>query len=228
MSIKAKAITKIYAAPSTIQGKIIAVKNTSIDINLGSRTIIYGPTGSGKTTLLILLSGILLPTRGDIVFDNLSSNGSPLSAISTFRLKNIGYIPQKPLFINEYTVIENILSPHSFLKVKHGELQKYAYELLERFGLAEKAKSFISQLSGGEIKKILFIRAIVKNPRYIFADEPVSELDNESAKEVLRVLHEKNRNGSAIIIASHRPLPLGRSVDIYQMKNGEIVDYRKN
>lgn len=207
-----------------------AVQNVSMDINQGSYTLICGPTGSGKTTLVSLLTGIIQPTEGDISFGAVHLSTSTDSAISSFREKYIGYVPQNTLIIKELNILENILYPNSFYKNRLKELKSNALHLLEKLHLFEKKKSGPFELSGGEIKKMMIARALVKNPLYIFADEPYSELDDEGVHSILKVLEEYHRGGSAVIIATHNKRAikeLKKDADIYLMKKGLITDYKK-
>ena len=225
MSIKIIKGSKIYT--DTLNGlpSIEAVKNLNIDINEGSYTLIFGPIGSGKTTLLSLLACIIRPTSGDIVFDNLYLSKAKEREISRFREEHIGYIPQKTLMIEDLTVLENILSPNSFLRERKRQLKTYAFGLLERLHLVHKAGLRPFQLSGGEIKKVMIARALAKKPRFIFADEPVSELDQESMNDVVSLFDEQHTRGAAVVIVSHRPFGLRKKFDIYTMKDGKIIEY---
>jgi len=227
LSIKAIKLSKSYSNPVNKGLSIEAVKNVSMDINEGSFTEILGPTGSGKTTLISLLTGIIKPTSGEIVFNNIHLSSSRDYKIASFREKYIGYIPQNVLFIKDLNVIENILSPNTFFMDDVKKLKNYALELLERLNLKNKSRFNPFELSGGEKKKVLLIRALIKNPLYVFADEPVSELDEESTNSVLNLLYEHQKQGSTIFLASHKILNLNHEIDIYKMLDGKIIEYIK-
>ena len=227
MSIKAISVSKVYSGSVNKRYKIDAVKNVSIDINEGSFIFISGPTGSGKTTLLSLLAGIMYPTHGEIVYGNIHVSTSKDNTISKFREEFIGYAPQNTLLIKELTVLENVLSPNSFYKRSIKELKSSAHHLLEKLKLINKKNCKPGELSGGEIKKVMIIRALVKKPLFIFADEPCSELDNESTDDIISLLYEQNRRGSAVIIASHNSMVLKENADFYTMEKGKITEYKK-
>ncbi len=228
MGIKAISIYKSYPSKYDPKGRITAVKNISIDINEGTKTVIFGPTGSGKTTLISILSGIIQPDKGKLIYEKLTLQESKKSNISSFIIKNFGYIPQKPILIENINVFENILIPHIFTQVEIGEIKNRAIKLINRLDLENKIYSKPYQLSGGEIKKLLFIRAIVKNPKYIFADEPFSELDIESTEKMIEILEEESQKGKAVVITSHRYIKLSGKIDVYRMENGEITEYKEN
>ncbi|RKY01956.1 MAG: hypothetical protein DRP55_03535 [Spirochaetes bacterium] len=226
MSIKAINISKVYPLKTSITGMIKAVDNVSIDIYDGSKTVIFGPTGGGKTTLISILAGILKPDRGEIIYNGKLSSKLNQSKKAETIIRKFGYIPQRPILIKDLNVIENILLPHIFFRKKIGELKNRALKLLERLDLIDKINSLPYQLSGGEIKKLLFIRAIVKEPTYIFADEPISELDEDSTTKILEIMDEENKNGTTIIISSHRFIKFKGNVDVYKMSGGRIVEYK--
>lgn len=227
MSIKAISVSKTYPQPSIPSKGIEAVKDISLDINEGSYTTLTGPTGSGKSTLLTLLAGIILPTGGEVVFNEIYLTRSREEKISQFRERHIGYVPQNPLFIRDLSVLENILSPNSFLKRNLKKMISYAMELLEILELEGKAKFFPHELSAGEKKMAMIIRALVKKPLYLLADEPIQELDEKTTARVLNLFDEQKRSGSAIFIVSHKPLPSKKGMDFYSMVDGCIKEYKK-
>lgn len=225
MAIKAIGISKTYYSPNSHSPVVEAAKQINLDINEGSNTFIYGPTGSGKTTLLSLLSGISKPTKGEVVFNNLHLSRSSDAQICSFREKNIGLVPQGIFLIDDLNVLENVLSPNTFLKRRLKELKNNAVELLNELGLHHKMYAKPLQLSGGEKKKLMIARALLKKPLFIIVDEPVSELDQKSTLQVTRLLAQFNKSGSAVVIASHKPVDLEGKVDRYSMDSGKIIEY---
>lgn len=227
MSIKLIKVSKRYMS-APFQGQAVeAVKNISIDINEGTYTCFIGPTGSGKTTLLGLLCGIIKPTGGDVVLHNLHVPQSKDREVCRFRERYIGYIPQETFLIRDLNILENILSPNAFSGNSIGSLKEHARMLLERLKLGEKAACMPSELSGGEKKKLMIARALLKSPLYIIADEPVSELDRESTDDVMELFYEYSKRGSAVVIAGHKSLNLLREADIYTIQAGRIIQHRK-
>lgn len=227
MSIKLINVTKRYTNFPFHGPNVEAIRSVSMDINEGSYTCFVGPTGSGKTTLLCLLCGIIRPTGGDVVLNNIHVPKANDGEICQFRERYIGYIPQEIFLIRDLTVMENILSPNAFLNNSIRQLKINANYLLERLKLRDKASWMPSSLSGGEKKKLMIARALLKSPLYILADEPVSELDQASTETVLDLFHEYFKKGSAVVIASHKPLNLPREADIYTIQGGKVIYHRK-
>jgi putative ABC transport system ATP-binding protein len=227
MSIKVIKVSKTYFNRDNDKGTIEAINNVNIDINEGSYTLFYGPTGSGKTTLLSILAGIMKPTYGELVLNALHVSRATDGAISIFREANVGFIPQEDLLIKDQSVFENILAPNTFHNKTLRELKLGAQFLLERLNLAWKKHAMPHELSGGEKKKVMIARALLKKPRFLFADEPVSELDHKSTNDIMKLFDEHFKSGKAVVIASHKKLKIREKGDIYLLMNGQIMEHVK-
>jgi putative ABC transport system ATP-binding protein len=227
LSIKAISVSKTYMTGGSGCLKTEALSNVSLDINEGTCTLVYGPTGSGKSTLLALLAGITPPSSGEIVFNRIHLTRATDTELARFRELHVGYIPQAPVLIGDLTLFENVVLPHAFLKRSVKELKDRANRLLDGLGLRTKSGFKPRELSGGEKKKAMTARALVKDPLFLFADEPVSELDDGSAATVLGLFSELQRKGSAVVIATHSPLLLKPVPSTYTLSGGRIVEYRR-
>jgi len=226
VSIKVIEVTKTFAR-QTGNEYVEAVRGVSLDINEASLTLVSGPTGSGKTTLLSMIAGIIKPTEGEVVLNTVHVTVSSDRSVSLFRERFIGYIPQEILLLHDLNILENVLFPNVFHKKPMKQLKQWAIGLLERLGLPDKTTCFPFELSGGEKRKAMIARALVTSPSFIIADEPVSELDQESSDDILDLFEEHKRNGAAVVVASHTSLSFSMPCDIYHLDHGRIVDYRK-
>lgn len=201
-----------------------ALINISLKIHKGDFIIITGPTGSGKTTLLKLIYREEKPTSGEIFYQNIPYSKLKKKELSLFR-KNLGIIFQDYKLFPELTVYENI-KISLILSQRFIKNDKFLiYEYLERFKLAEKAQKKVKELSGGEQQKVGIIRAIIRDPEILIADEPTGNLDPVSIKEILEILKIFNERGKTIILATHDPIILSQKLGkIVKLNRGELVN----
>lgn len=201
-----------------------ALKNINLSINKGEIVVILGPSGSGKSTMLNILSGIDSPTEGKVFYedkriDNLSSN-----LLTTYRKNNLGFIFQSYNLISNLTVKENIemgghLSSNP-LDIK---------DIVDVVGLSSHINKYPYQLSGGQMQRVAIARAIVKNPNVLFCDEPTGALDEETGKNVLKLLQDINKEYKAtMIIVTHNPSIAYMADTVIRMNSGEILEISKN
>ena len=201
-----------------------ALKNINLSINKGEIVVILGPSGSGKSTMLNILSGIDSPTEGKVFYedkriDNLSSN-----LLTTYRKNNLGFIFQSYNLISNLTVKENIemgghLSSNP-LDIK---------DIVDVVGLSSHLNKYPYQLSGGQMQRVAIARAIVKNPNVLFCDEPTGALDEETGKNVLKLLQDINKEyKTTMIIVTHNPSIAYMADTVIRMNSGEILEISKN
>ncbi len=201
-----------------------ALKNINLSINKGEIAVILGPSGSGKSTMLNILSGIDSPTEGKVFYedkriDNLSSN-----LLTTYRKNNLGFIFQSYNLISNLTVKENIemgghLSSNP-LDIK---------DIVDVVGLSSHINKYPYQLSGGQMQRVAIARAIVKNPNVLFCDEPTGALDEETGKNVLKLLQDINKEyKTTMIIVTHNPSIAYMADTVIRMNSGEILEISKN
>lgn len=198
-----------------------AINNINLVINEGNFLILTGPTGAGKTTLLRLIYREEIPTEGEIYYRE-----TPYSKIKNFNnlRKSWGIVFQDYKLFRELSVYENlkIALVLSGQKIKNEKL--HILNLLERFNLAPKAFSKILELSGGEQQKVGIIRALIKDPEILIADEPTGNLDPESIREIISILQEFHKKGKTIILATHDPVILNLSLGkVLKLEAGKLV-----
>lgn len=192
---------KVQNISYKIESKEI-LKDTSFELKTSENLLILGKSGTGKTTLLNVLAGLLEPDDGDIIFEEANFGTLSQSEKDKFRGKNIGYIFQNNLLIEEFSVLKNIQVSLSFtdIKLSNSDILK----VLEYVGLEDKENQKAKDLSFGEAQRLGIARAIAKQPKYIFCDEPTSSLDDENCKLIIDLLKNTSEKiGSGLIIVTH-------------------------
>ncbi len=201
-----------------------ALEETNISIYPNEYVIIFGPSGCGKSTLLYAIAGLQKPTYGDIRI-----NGKGLSTMSEKEMLDlhqvgVGLIFQAFYLIESLTVLDNVCLPRAFMGERVKVRRAEGIKLLRRFGIAEHADKYPSQLSGGQKQRVAIARSLVNNPSIILADEPVGNLDSESAENVLQILKELNEHdGKTIIMVTHNPEHLVYADRVIRMKDGRVI-----
>ncbi len=203
--------------------KFLALDNVSLEINAGDFVNIIGRSGSGKSTLLNIMAGMLTPTSGKVYFHGEDISGKTDAELSRIRNDSIGFIPQGASALPALNVMENIILPRS-LYHHDVDAEEYARELLERFGIGHISRSYPEELSGGELRRALIARALINRPEIIIADEPVSDLDVNSADEVMRIFAGLNNEGVTLLVVSHDLDTLKYGNKVYTMNAGKLTE----
>ena len=186
--------------------KIVALDRISAAVNHGEFLVITGPSGSGKSTLLNILSGLDTPSLGEVSF-----KGRPLSLMepqqrADLRNESFGFIFQTPHLLFDKTVLENTLLPFSYgSPIDRETAVSRGLELLTHVGLEHLAHRYPNTLSGGEMQRIVFARALCREPDVIFADEPTGNLDGTNSGKLLQLLEEQAGKGRTVIMVTHDP-----------------------
>ena len=166
--------------------------------------VVTGPSGSGKSTLLNLLSGLDRPSRGEVIFKGASLTLMKEKEIAHLRNACFGFIFQTPHLLPEKTVLENVKLPFHYGRLVAGEkIEKRCNELLDYVGLADFGLRYPNTLSGGEMQRVVFARALTRRPEVIFADEPTGSLDAGNSEKIMGLLQEQVDRGNTVIMASH-------------------------
>lgn len=196
------------------------LNNINLDINEGEITVIVGPSGAGKSTFLRCLNLLEKPTNGEIIFMGQDIT-LPTCNIYKIRQKMCMIFQQYNLFLN-YSVLENItIAPIKLLFQTPEEAKQKAYQLLERFGLKDKAKQFPCQLSGGQKQRVAILRALAMSPSVMLFDEPTSALDPFMKSEVQKLIKILSKEKVTIVIITH-DMSFAKEVatKLIQMKDG--------
>ena len=203
---------------------IEVLKGVSETIQRGEKVAIIGPSGSGKSTFLRCLNLLERPTSGEIWFegDCISDKGADINAVR----QRIGMVFQHFNLFPHLTILDNImLAPVQLKRMDKPAAEAKAMELLERIGLADKAKAYPATLSGGQKQRIAIVRALAMNPEVMLFDEPTSALDPEMVGEVLDLIRELAEAGMTMVIVTHE-MGFAREVAsrVLFMDEGEIKE----
>ena len=216
--LEAKEISKTY----TVDHRNITVLNqVSLKVEVGEFVVITGSSGSGKTTLLTLISGLDQPSSGQVFIDQQNITGASEDDLAPFRNSIIGFVFQSYHLVPSMTALENIMFPAELLGDPNAA-QK-ARQLLKRLGLEERADNLPSQLSGGEKQRISLCRAMINQPKLLFADEPTGNLDSENGEKMLSQLVElKTEQGATLILVTHNPEIAQAADRVLTLKDGRL------
>ena len=205
-------------------GKLEVLKDISVDVLEGEVVVLLGPSGSGKSTFLRCVNQLETATSGTIIVDDMVITDKKTD-INKAR-ENIGMVFQHFNLFNNKNVIDNIImAPVELNKMTKEEALAKGMALLERVGLADKAKAYPSQLSGGQKQRVAIARALAMEPDLMLFDEPTSALDPEMVGEVLEVMKELAKGGMTMIVVTHE-IGFAREVAdrIIFMDGGYIVE----
>ena len=199
--------------------------DATASIARGELAVLIGRSGSGKSTLLNLLSGIDLPTSGQIVVDGVDLTRLSEHDRTLFRRERIGFVFQFFNLIPTLTVEENLLLPME-LKGKVSEAQRrQARGLLAEVGLADRAASYPDRLSGGEQQRVAVARALAHDPSLVLADEPTGNLDLETGLQVLGLLDRlTRRSGKTLVMVTHSPEVVGMADRVFRIEDCRLVE----
>ena len=198
-----------------------AVHRVSLEIKKGEFVAITGHSGSGKTTLFNMIAGLINPTEGEIYIDGSKITGMGENEKAIFRNQNMGYVLQGQSLLNNFAILDNVCMP-AYLSSSATEFRERALELLKRIGLEELANEYPMNLSGGEVRRVAIIRAMINNPKVILADEPTSNLDPENSHKVMQMLREISAAGTTVVLSTHDLEYLSYVDNVYRMERGNL------
>jgi putative ABC transport system ATP-binding protein len=197
-------LTGISRAYQKGKEKVEVLHNLDLGIPKGDFLAIMGPSGSGKTTLLNLLGGLDKPTSGTVRVGDAELSSMSNSQLSNWRATNVGFIFQFYNLLPILTARANVELPLLLTNFGGAERSKRADIALDIVGLADRAKHYPSELSGGQEQRVGIARAIVSDPALLLCDEPTGDLDRETADEILKLLQILNReHGKTIVMVTH-------------------------
>lgn len=198
--IEVKNLTKVYGKRSTA---FTALKDINLTIHKGESVAIVGKSGSGKSTLMHLIALLDRPTKGSVEVDGIDSTKLKGSKLNRLRNRTFGFVFQQFFMNPSDTVLENVVLPLKIAGKKRKERRTMAEKALKTVGLSERIKFKANDLSGGQKQRVCIARAIVNNPKILFADEPTGNLDSATGDKVIKLLFDLNKKGVTLIIVTH-------------------------
>lgn len=200
------------------------IKNLDLEIMEGDFTVIMGASGSGKSTLLYALSGMDKPTLGKVFFGDTEIQDYTNDQLAVFRRKNCGFVFQSIYLLENQNVLDNVLTGAFAVQKNSPELIKRVKELLAKVGLDEAMqKKYPNQLSGGEAQRVGIVRAVINEPKILFADEPTGSLNSASGRDVLDIFTGIHENGQSIVMVTHDIKTALRGTRVIYLRDGKVV-----
>jgi len=213
-----RSVSKTYRRERATVG---ALRDVSLDVGEGEFVRLSGPSGSGKTTLLNLVAGLDRPDQGEIVVAGRDIACLSMSRAAKYRAEQVGMIFQSYNLMPQLTALENVLLP--MIALGRTNLSR-ARELLDLVGLSDRSDHNSSQLSGGEQQRVAVARALANDPALVLADEPTGNLDDESARGVMRLLIGAVRErGRTLLLVTHERDTTGVADKLLELRGGVLA-----
>lgn len=221
--IEINELTKIYGRPA-LENNVVALRKLSLRIETGEFLGIIGESGSGKSTLLNLIGTLDKPTAGTINMDGSIITEFNEKESAKFRRKNLGFVFQNYFLEIDFTVLTNVEIPLMIAGIDKSARKELAMEMLRKVGLAERAKSKINSLSGGQMQRVSIARALVNKPKLILSDEPTGNLDTKNGLMIINLLKELAKEGITVILVTHNLAEAEYCDRLVRLQDGEIIE----
>ncbi len=219
--LKARALSKSFAHNG---GQVHILSGVDLDIYEGDFTVIMGASGSGKSTMLYALSGMDKATAGSVIYNDRDIAGMNEKDLAALRSRDFGFIFQQMHLVSNLSLFENVAVPGYLNKERSAdEVRKRAAELIDKMGISDVNSHLPSQVSGGEQQRCAVARAIINNPKLLFADEPTGALNRRNTTEVLNLLTDLNRDGQSILMVTHDIRAALRASRLLYLSDGNII-----
>ena len=213
-------LTKVFQSNDV---ETCALNQVDIHIEQGEFVAIMGPSGCGKSTLLNIVGMLDTHSQGQYIFNSEDVSGYSEAQLANIRKHNIGFIFQSFNLIDELTVEENIELALLYHDVPAAQRKERVAEVMDKVGIAHRAKHMPSQLSGGQQQRVAVARAVVGKQSLILADEPTGNLDSAHGQEVMEMLQQLNDEGTTIVMVTHSPSHADYAKRTINLFDGQVV-----
>lgn len=205
-------------------GPISVLKGVDVKVNKGEIVSIVGPSGSGKSTLLHIIGTLDHPDKGEVLIDQQRISFQNNKQVAAFRNKHIGFVFQFHHLLPEFSALENVCIPGWIAGRKKKEVSAKAEELLKTLGLGSRLENKPQALSGGEQQRVAVARALINDPKIIFADEPTGNLDSANARDLHELFFDLRKQfDQTFLIVTHNEDLAKMSDRVLHMKDGKII-----
>jgi len=218
--VELRNVSKVYRLGEEV---IRALDDISLDIEQGEFISIIGPSGSGKSTLMHILGCLDSPTHGTINLDGVMIHAASPRQLAAIRNRKIGFVFQFFNLLPKLNVVQNVELPMIYSGIPGKERRQRAMTALEEVSLANRARHRPSQLSGGQQQRAAIARALVNNPRIVFADEPTGNLDSHTGEAILQLFQKLSQEGRTIILVTHDPEIAAVTPRRIEIRDGRIA-----
>jgi putative ABC transport system ATP-binding protein len=219
--IETVGLSKIYNKGK--RNQVEAVIDANVVAKSGEITVFSGPSGCGKTTLMSMIGQLLTPSKGKVLVDNENITAYSDQWKAVFRRENVGFVFQHINLLPNLNALENVLIPLLCHDVDPAKFRNSALDLLGKLGLSERAFFGVEQLSGGQQQRVAVARALITEPKIIVADEPLTFVDDESAKSITDFFMKLRGEGKTVLISTHVSNLAKLADKTYVIKDGRIV-----
>ncbi|MGK3952353.1 ABC transporter ATP-binding protein [Microbacterium sp. I2] len=224
MSIPIMSVTDVHKSYGRGQNRFDALRGVSFDVHEGESVAIVGKSGSGKSTLMHLMALLDAPSSGTIELEGVDTGTLRGSRLNRARNRTFGFVFQQFFLTGDTTVLDNVVLPMKIAGYGRAERRRRALAALEQLELETKAGSKAADLSGGQKQRVVIARALVNNPRILFADEPTGNLDSQTGAVVEDILFALNReHGITLIVVTHDEDLAARCDRRISLKDGLVV-----
>ena len=219
-AVVAEGLSASYGSGS---GRVQALTGVDVAVRSGRLTAVLGPSGSGKSTLLHCLSGIARPDAGTVTFE-----GQDLTALddrgrTELRRTRMGFVFQRGNLAPALTVAENVSLGLVLRKLGRDEVRRKTDEALDLCGIADRARAFPAELSGGQVLRVAMARAIAADPAVVWADEATGSLDRAAGLELVGLLHEAAERGTTVVVVTHDEEVAAGADRVVRLRDGRLV-----
>lgn len=219
--LSAKGLCKSFAHNG---GQVHILSHVDFELYEGDFTVIMGASGSGKSTLLYALSGMDRATAGQVLYQGEDLVAMKEKGLAKLRYTDFGFIFQQMHLVSNLSLFENIAVPGYLNKTTSGAaVRERTEKLLEQMGISHIKENLPSQVSGGELQRCAIARAVINNPKLLFADEPTGALNRKNTTDVLNLLTELNQSGQSILMVTHDMKAALRASRLLYIEDGKII-----